>query len=567
MKKLLKISLFILFFLLVLGITNSVNANSISKISMDIYVDDNGNAQVTEVWDCSANKGTEVYHPYFNLGNSKITNLTVSDKGRTYESLSSWNTSGSLSSKAYKCGINKTSNGVELCWGISEYGKHNYTVRYNISNFVSNLTDSQMIYWTLIPYEFSESIGTAYIKIHTNSRISDDTPVWGYGNYGGTCYVYDGYIEMQSDGRLAKDEYMTILVKFEPETFNTTNNLNHDFDYYFKMSQEGAKKYEESFWERIEPFLHLIVYAIPIILTVVISLILGNKNKFNFGPEGKKFTKETPYFRDIPCNNNLFRAYYIAYEYGIITKKTDLLGAIILKWIKEGIVRVEKAEVGKLFKKEDTAIVFDTENVSKLSDDYERRMYDMMYKASGDGILESKEFEKWCRNHYSKVLDWFDDIIEDEKDKLVAEGIITLEEKKSLGIFTSKVYTATPALRQEAEQIYGLKHYLLDYTLIPDREAVEVQLFEEYLIYAQMMGIADKVAKEFKKLYPDVIEQSNFNTYDTIIYVHMCSSRATVAATTARSRAQSYSSGGGGFSSGGGGGGSFGGGGGGGGFR
>ena len=84
---------------------------------------------------------------------------------------------------------------------------------YSISNFVSDLTDSQMVYWTLIPYNFSNSIGNAYIKIHANNPIDNSVGVWGYGNYGGTAYVYDGYIEMQSDGSLTTDEYMTILVQ------------------------------------------------------------------------------------------------------------------------------------------------------------------------------------------------------------------------------------------------------------------------------------------------------------------------------------------------------------------
>ena len=197
MKKVLKILFLLIFSIIIISIGKTVSANSINKISMDIYVDNDGNAKVTEVWECSASQGTEVYHPYYNLGTSKITNLQVSEKGKTYTSLNSWNTSGSLSSKAYKCGIHTISNGVELCWGISEYGKHTYTATYNISNFVSSLTDSQMIYWTLIPYDFSTSIGSVYIKIHTDFRISQDIDVWGYGNYGGTCYVYDGYIEMR----------------------------------------------------------------------------------------------------------------------------------------------------------------------------------------------------------------------------------------------------------------------------------------------------------------------------------------------------------------------------------
>ena len=76
------------------------------------------------------------------------------------------------------------------------------------------------------------------------------------------------------------------------------------------------------------------------------------------------------------------------------------------------------------------------------------------------------------------------------------------------------------------------------------------------------MGIAKEVAKEFKEVYPEMIEQSNFNSYDNIIAINLYSTRAINAAMSAESRARSYSSGGGGFSSGGGGGGSFGGGGG-----
>ena len=233
MKKTLKILFIFIFCLLIFSFCKNVKANSIDKISMDIYVDTNGNATVTETWKCKINSGTEIYHPYYNLGKSKIENLTVSENGRTYQTLNSWDSSKTFSEKAYKCGINKITNGVELCWGVSSYDSHTYQVKYTITNFVAELKDSQMIYWTLIPYDFSNTIGNVYIKIHTDFNIPNSVDVWGYGNYGGTAYVYDGYIEMQSDGSLAKNEYMTILVKFPNNTFNTSNSLNHDFNYYY----------------------------------------------------------------------------------------------------------------------------------------------------------------------------------------------------------------------------------------------------------------------------------------------------------------------------------------------
>jgi len=97
------------------------------------------------------------------------------------------------------------------------------------------------------------------------------------------------------------------------------------------------------------------------------------------------------------------------------------------------------------------------------------------------------------------------------------------------------------------------------------KEVMEVMLWDEYLMFAYLFGIADKVAKQLKNMYPEVVyqmENSNFD-YDTLLFINHISTRSVNTASAARSAAQSYSAGGGGFSSGGGGGGSFGGGGGG----
>lgn len=193
--------------------------------------------------------------------------------------MSSWKTSGSLSDKAYKCGIN------------------------NISN----------------------TIGDAYIKIHTNFNIPDSVGVWGYGNYGGTAYVYDGYIEMQSSGSLSSSEYMTILVQFPSNTFNCSNKLNYDFNHYYNMAEEGAEHYSKdssNFFNVISTFF---IATIPTVLIIVLILYAifstAKTGSLNFGKVGKKLPKNVDYFRDIPCNNDLHRAYFIAYNYGILIRK------------------------------------------------------------------------------------------------------------------------------------------------------------------------------------------------------------------------------------------------------
>ena len=570
-KKIFSLLFLTMLSIIIIGFNNTVKANSISSIDMDIYVDNSGNAEVTEIWNCNTNQGTECYHPYYNLGNSKITDLRVYDKTNTYTNTGSWDTEASKSEKAYKCGINNIYNGVELCWGISNYGSNVYTVKYNISNFVSELTDSQMMYWTLIPYDFSNSIGSVKIKVHADTYFQDTIDVWGYGNYGGLCYVNNGAIYMQTEGSLKTSEYMTFLAKFPKETFNASNHLNHDFNYYFNMAQEGSTPYNkkqkswiEKIMTAIAGIFSLLVTFIPfIIIAIAAATTSGKKYGFKYGDTGKKIPKDVPYYRDIPCNGDIFRTYYIAYQYGIMKNKTDILGAIILKWLKAGMIRTEQRDGGKIFKKEETVIILGDEVTKKFDNEREESLFHMMHVASKDGILENKEFEKWCKSSYEKILGWFDNILQDQREFLASDGFLNNDKK---GIFGTK-YTATQQLKDEALKIAGLKRFLLEYTLIKERTAIEVELFEDYLIYAQLLGIAKQVSKQFKELYPDMIEQTNYGSYDNLVYINYVSSRGVSSANSARAAAESYSSGGGGFSSGGGGGGSFGGGGGGGGFR
>ena len=558
MKKVFKILFFALLAYALFTLGKTVSANSINRISMDIFVDSNGNANVTETWNCYSNQSTEIYHPYYNLGNSEITNLSVSMDSTQFETLSSWDTSASFDEKAYKAGINRVSNGVELCWGISEYGTNIYTVNYTITNFVSNLTDSQMIYWTFIPYDFSDRIGQVFINISSDLYFPSSIDVWGYGNEGGTAYVDNGTITMTSEGTLNRNEYMTILVKLPSGTFNTKNNLNQNFEYYYNLAEEGVNR-NETVENTVITILPFIIFIIIMVFAIVTSKLgSSQEQRLNFENNGNKLpkTKDIPYFRDIPCNKDLFQAFFIGYQFKIVKKRTDLLGSVILKWVRDKKVTLKKDE-GKSSK---MSIILNEELISSLEDEDEQKLYKMFFEASKDGILEDSEFTKWCSTNYSKILGWFDTIIDKEKDKLVKDGLL-LEKPKTL--FKSAKYTVTPELRQQALNIAGLKKYLNDYTLISEREAPDVVLFEDYLILAQMFGIADKVAENFKKLYPDLITETNFYSYDNINFVHIYAVHAMTSAHSAHYAAASrYSGGGGGFSVGGGGGGSFGGGGG-----
>ena len=520
-----------------------VQANEMRSIDMDVFIDENGNANVTETWQYYSDSGTECYHSYKNLGNSKIKNLIVSDDVMTYEILDGWDVNGSFDDKKYKCGINNTSDGIEICWGISEYGNKEYVVNYVITNFVSELNDSQMAYWELIPQGTAPQ--EASITIWSELDYEDTLPVWGYGNYGGFCYVADGKIEMKSDGALRSDEYMTILVKFPKDMFNCTNRLDEKFEYYYNLSIENAEKYQKEDSEDVETTVFILIMTIG---TFIISIaIVVKRESVKVEKSDIKSMKSAPFYRDIPCNGNVEQAFYISTLYKLNKKESDLFGALLLKWLKMDLISIQSDLKGKknaiVLKSIGDSIDFDNQK--------EKEIYNMMKVASKDDILSQKEFEKWCNKNYDKIFEWLKNVKNEERDELVQEGKITRLKKNK--------YQAENSLTKDAMELAGLKRFLKEYTLIKERKPIEVKMFEEYLIYAQIFGIAKEVQKAFKDLYPDIVAESCYSTYDNINFIYVYSNSGMASAT--RAQADSYSSGGGGFSSGGGGGGSFGGGG------
>ena len=546
--------------LIVVGLMfwTNVYANEHQKIVMDIYVDSLGTAHVTQEWAGHFTEKTENYHQYFNLGDATIDNFSVSMNGQAFTTLNYWDINASFDSKAYKAGINQTSEGVELCYGISKYGTNTYVMKYDINGFVASASDADIIYWTLLPGGIS--LGEYYIKIYSDFEYEDTLPVWGYGNYGGIARVTDGYIEFSNSDGLNSDEYVVALVKFPQGSFSTYNTLTESFDEMYEKAEEGANHYEESSSSAGDVFIGLFTVLTWVIVFVGIAVVAGSKYRGKYGTKKLvfkngvgKLDKNVPYFRDIPCEQNIFKAYWVACNYSLIKQNTDFLGALLLKWLKEE--RIQNLKVlSRFFKKETNALKFlNGEGLSNA----EAEMYNYMESASVDGILEQDEFKKWSSKNYNKLFKWFNRAIDEATDTYVNEGLITAEDRKAF-LVTTKHYIVNSNIKDEATRMKGLKSFLEDFSMIHSRESIEVHHWDYYLIYAQIFGIAKKVSEEFKKLYPEFITESYYND---MIFIHTFSNTAMRAARSAQSAADNYSSGGGGFSSGGGGGGSFGGGG------
>lgn len=523
----------------------SVYADNIYSRNMDIYITKEGNANVTETWDVKADSGSEWYISFKNMGNTRISNYKVLMDGVEMTGLSTWDVNASRSQKSGKYGINYTSDAIELCFGKGDFKRHTFTLSYDISNIIFNTSDAQVLYNTLIPETTAKYFD---IKIKSYYAFPDDLAVWGYG-YKGYAYVKNGYVELTTEYGLNK-QYVTALIKFPLNTFNTSNSYNYfkSFEDVSKKAKEGSFEYDYDDSSKFEWVYNLLIYLCLfsiIFLPILLALFSGTKYVFR---NDKMIPKDVNYFRDIPCGKDIKKAYYLASKNNLIKRNTDLLGCYLLKWIKEGIVTTNKDS-------KNSVIIFDP--LKKPTDLDELGMFNMMYEASQDGVLEKNEFKYYCGKNYEKVLGHFEKVLKSEENSLIDSNNITKINKRKF-LFTKTYCVFDDSIYYDVIYLKGLKKYFKDFTRMYEKMPIEVHLWQDYLIFAQLFGMADKVAKEFKNLYPDVITD---DTYNDILLMNTIYTSGISSANSARSAAQSYSAGGGGFSSGGGGGGSFGGGG------
>ena len=203
---------------------NLVSAkNNIYNIDIKVYLDENGNADITEIWNVKGSDGTEWYKVLNNMGNMELSNFKVSMDGSALK-YKVWDVDESLSQKKGYYGINYTNSGLELCFGKYDYKNHSFTLTYELSNFIFNTEDAQVIYYNFIDRLSNVDFDKFSLEISSYYNFPDTLDVWGYG-YKGYAYVSDGKIYMSNEDDM-NNKYVVLLAKFPLNTFKTTNTAS-----------------------------------------------------------------------------------------------------------------------------------------------------------------------------------------------------------------------------------------------------------------------------------------------------------------------------------------------------
>ena len=524
----------------------------IRDIDIKVTLQENGTARIVETWDVTVASGTEWYLVRDNLDDIRISGLSVSDEtGRQYYNEGEWDVDRSIEAKAGRCGIVTKRNGCEICWGVGSYGYHVFTVDYTMSNLVKSLNDYDMLLVQFISPGLSARPQHCRITIRRNDGgfTDEDSAYWGFG-FNGTINIIDGAIVAESDEPFGPDGYANILARFNKGLFAPASVRDEDFESVRNEAFKGSayREFErEQRSERIGRIIMVLFFGVFILISILgTKAAIRKRNRNLFGCDK---IKDIIYDHGITFNGNLFESRYILEKCGLNAKPNAIAGAIILKMVKEGYINLINEADGKV------SMSFNDSREQTSLRGPERELYAMMKDASGsDSILQDREFSRWSKRHPKRVTAWAESLTSDGSNCLREDG-----------------YAASSRLSDEgqahARRVIGFEQYLKDYTLIKERASQEVALWQDYIIFAALYGIADKVAKELKDINPQIFEQVVGVDYPTMNRVVYLSNNMANSITNTVVRAQTATSvgghggftsigGGGGFSGGGFGGGS-----------
>lgn len=528
----------------------------IRDIDIRCTLDQQGSAHITEVWDVTVASGTEWYLVRENLGDIEIKDLAVSEGGDPFVNEGAWDIDRSIGEKAGRCGLHRTGAGYEICWGVGSYGDHVFTVSYTMTNVVKSLDDYDMLHIQFISDELSSTPQHARVEVSIPGVQMDtvNTRLWGFGYYGDARFEGNSLV-CESTGEFDRHSSVIMLARFDKGMVSDPQSVQErEFQTELDKAMKGADFDDDDdsgdgFGDVLAGIIGILMLLINggwiLILPFVVLIAKTMAKKRMLGTTNKD---TIPWSREVPFNGDYVTTSYTLSEVGEPNKRNQVASAMILKMIYLKAIEVRQTGKGKV-----ELALADKSGIAGL-DPYTNQLWDMIREASGsDSVLQEREFSRWASSHQSRVAAWAKAVKKAGKDSF----------GKSPWHEGGKV---SDAGRDECRKAIGFKKFLVDFTLIKERASREVVLWQDYMVFAALFGVADKVAKELKDINPMAFSEIQNFTPDTFHSVVLMSNNLGQAITSA-SMPSSHGSaggfgghasyhGGGGFSGGGHGGGS-----------
>jgi uncharacterized membrane protein len=613
-------ALLILFFIL---LPIKVDAYGIEKYFMDVDVLENGDIHVKEIFllngefngydrvidykgnDMPFNGSLESFEQSSIYNGSSIqliaikdipkpaelTRDNMNDYGQVFEQ----NNFANIGSTGFYSKTSDSSGDTYRIFNKSDGLGKIFFIEYIIKDVVVIHNDVAELYFNIFSDKQNESIKVfeANINLPNNSK---ELRAWAHGPlYGDVDLISSKNVRVKIDGLEANTPLDYRIVFDKSLVSRSVKYSNVDaLDKVLEVEQKRADDANEIREELKGEYNNLLIINIAWVLMMVfyIAYIYNKYDKELSNP------LKTKYYRDFPASYGPEVVSFL-FDKGIETQdlSASLLNLIANKVVtheergkdkftliyKNKDIKVTKAEE-KLLKwffseigKNDEVTIEDINKASKNYDkflkNYEQWKQIVKEEAKNENFFEKEDFK--FRSSLLPLTGFIIAYFSNIKFIMPVATFIVLAMAIGSFIYILTIYKRTPKGNVDYNNWRGLKNFLNDFGQFDHRDLPHVSLWEKYLVYAMVFGLASKLSKTMAIKFKEISQQGNLDIVD-LYYINRLTSinhsinRSVSSAVTsayntkvAHSRSSSGSgfgggfSGGGGFGGGGGGGGRF----------
>ena len=521
-------------------------SNRVSNIDIDVMLYRDGSALVTQTWRGRFTEGTECYIPIRDSGYLDVYGLTISSDESEYETLDDWDVDASFEEKSERCGIRRTGNGFEICWGITDYGDRTYTVSYTVENLVRSFDEADGFNFMFVNRDMNitPTDVTVWIEAESDLLSVDNSAAWAFG-FDGQIEFEQGGVYAWTDTPLSDSDSVIIMLEMNPGILVPEMRVDGTFEENVKDPAMNGSDYGDDDLTGGE-IVSIIAATVGGILVIAGIAIIRQKKRQKKMAE---ICARHGALDALPADGNLPASWELGRLFGIVSEEGAVIGAMLMRLLRDGcLVPEENGADGDPLDK--TPLYFD--HAPQHAGSPEAWLYDcLLLAADEDGLLTAKSAKRYFRNNPEDMRHLV--------ERCEQTGKYWLEDA---GCFNGAPCGSFKRLTENGER--ELARLLLVKRLLTDEnaEAPSVPLApEDCYAYALLFDLKDKTLAQIRRFYPEMDtdwnELDSFYWYSMYYYDYSYGEmhRVEEERRSEGSGGSSSSSGGGGFSGGGSGGG------------
>jgi uncharacterized membrane protein len=533
---------------------NQHSKQIVDQMNLSATLMENGDMTVAETWKVQLKDRGKPYrnlYKSFSMDAAKaddITDLTVYDEDRGV----SYSFAGNVNPESVsgdemqdRCYLYRSGQTAEIGWFMPafEEGVRTFTFTYRVKNIVSVYADTAVLYHYFLPSHFSIPVASlnGTVRFPSGGALKD-------------VYAWLHTTDIQSSLSVDSADQISFTASEIPQGYSAEVRLCMPPQLFLsspKVSPQsvlsGIRQEEQKWADEYARKLHLeLMLGIFDVISAILVLVLCLLFFFRLRKKNRRYSVTVPeYTRDIPPGNSPGGVANLYYFYsGLHDKeKSRMFSATLLNLARKGFIRFEST--GDRL----TIILTEKEEKQELTES-EKVFFELISMVSAElgTSFTMKEFQIFTKKHGVDVGTKLEAFLTASKREIAKRGYyesrpVLFSTAKALGILmiflAAVVFLATGfmgtllvylplsclisggllwfggsikmKLSKTGEYEYGvwhgLKKYMVEFSRMEEYGVPQLELWEEYLVYATMMGVSGEVCKQLKMVYPQLAEK------------------------------------------------------------